>query len=95
MATLALEGRRPLRCWSAWARPVPEADYATRTWADGSLRASVQLAGRRLLYLLLPSGKKGALIAALEAEGIAEATPDDARTVRIEHGRPRLRRRNH
>ena len=29
------------------------------------------------------------MIAALDAQGIAEATPDDARTVRIEHGRPR------
>jgi folate-binding protein YgfZ len=51
--------------------------------------ARVSPTGAGGFFVFLNPAKKADLIAAIEAEGIAEATPDDARTVRIEHGRPR------
>jgi folate-binding protein YgfZ len=88
MATLALEGPQAAAILERLGAPVPDADYATRTWVD-MLVARVSFTGLGGFFIFLPSRKKGELIAALDAEGIAEATPDDARTVRIEQGRPR------
>src|SRR6185369_8677491 len=51
--------------------------------------ARVSSTGAAGFFVFLNPAKKGDLIAALEAAGISEATPDDARLVRIEHGRPR------
>jgi aminomethyltransferase len=51
--------------------------------------ARVSSTGAGGFFVFLNPAKKGDLIAALEAAGVSEATPDDARVVRIEHGRPR------
>ena len=88
MATIAIEGPQAAAVLERLDAPVPETDYATRTWA-GMIVARVSSTGASGFFVFLNPAKKGDLIAAIEAEGIAEATPDDARTVRIEHGRPR------
>jgi folate-binding protein YgfZ len=89
IATIAIEGPQAAAILGRLGAPVPEADYATRTWADMTV-ARVSLTGAAGgFFVFLNPAKRGNLIAALDAEGIAEATPDDARTVRIEHGRPR------
>ncbi len=88
MATIAIEGPQAAAILERLGAPVPEADYATRAWA-GMIVARVSSTGAGGFFVFLNPAKKAELIAAIEAEGIAEATPDDARTVRIEHGRPR------
>ncbi len=88
MATIGLEGPQAAAILERLGAPVPEADYATRAWA-GMTVARVSSTGAGGFFVFLNPAKKGDLIAAIEGEGIAEATPDDARTVRIEHGRPR------
>jgi len=88
MATIAIEGPHAAAGLERLGAPVPEADYATRAW-EGMTIARVSSTGAGGFFVFLHPAKKGALIAALEAEGIAEASVDDARTVRIEHGRPR------
>ena len=88
MATIAIEGPQAAAILERLGAPVPEADYATRAWS-GMIVARVSSTGAGGFFVFLNPAKKGDLIAAIEAEGIAEATPDDARTVRIEHGRPR------
>lgn len=88
MATIAIEGPRAAAILERLDAPVPQADYATRSWA-GMTIARVNSTGAGGFFVFLNPAKKGDLIAAIEAQGIAEATPDDARAVRIEHGRPR------
>jgi folate-binding protein YgfZ len=88
MATIAIEGPNAAAILEHLDAPVPEADYATRAWA-GMTVARVSSTDAGGFFVFLNPAKKGDLIAAIEAEGIIEATADDARTVRIEHGRPR------
>ena len=87
-ATIAIEGPQAAAILEHLGAPVPETDYATRTWS-GMTIARVSSTGAGGFFVLLNPAKKADLIAALDAQGIAEATPDDARAVRIEHGRPR------
>ena len=88
MATIAIEGPQAAAILERLGAPVPETDYATRAWS-GMTVARVSSTGAGGFFVFMNPANKGDLIAALDAEGIAEATPDDARTVRIEHGRPR------
>jgi folate-binding protein YgfZ len=88
MATIGIEGPRAAAILEHLGAPVPEADYDTRAWS-GMTIARVSPTGAGGFFVFLNPAKKADLIAAIEAAGIAEATPDDARTVRIEHGRPR------
>ncbi len=88
MATIAIEGPQAAAILERLGAPVPAADYETRSWVT-MIVARVHSTGAGGFFIFLPPGKKGELIAALDAEGVAEAAPDDARTVRIEHGRPR------
>jgi tRNA-modifying protein YgfZ len=87
-ATIAIEGPHAAAILERLAAPVPETDYETREW-DGMIVARVSLTGAGGFFVFLNPARKGDLIASLDAAGIAEATPDEARTVRIEHGRPR------
>jgi folate-binding protein YgfZ len=88
MATIAIEGPQAAAILERLGAPVPDADYETRAWS-GMTVARVNSTGAGGFFVSLHPAKKGDLIAAIEAEGIPEATPDDVRTVRIEHGRPR------
>lgn len=88
MATIGIEGPEAAAILEHLGAPVPEVDYATRAWS-GMIVARVSSTGAGGFFVFLNPAKKGDLIAALDTKGIAEATPDDARTVRIEHGRPR------
>ena len=88
MATIGIEGPQAAAILERLGAPVPEVDYATRAWS-GMIVARVSSTGAGGFFVFLNPAKKGGLIAALDTEGIAEATPDDARTVRIEQGRPR------
>jgi folate-binding protein YgfZ len=88
MATIAIEGPQAPAILEHLGAPVPEADYETRAWA-GMTVARVNSTGAGGFFVFLNPSKKADLIAAIEAEGIVEATADDARAVRIEHGRPR------
>jgi len=88
MATVAIEGPQAAAVLDHLGAPLPEADYTTRAWS-GTIVARANSTGAGGFFIFLLPAKKAGLIAALEDAGIAEATPEDARTVRIEHGRPR------
>lgn len=63
----------------------PQAEAAPR--AGTVLRASAT--GQPGFRMIVPAADKESVIAALRAAGIAEATAEEARTVRIENGVPR------
>jgi len=85
MSTIAIEGPQAAAVLERLGAPVPEADYATRSWSR-SIVARVSSTGARGYSIFMLPTKKAEIIAALN---IPEATAEEARTVRIEHGKPR------
>ena len=66
--------------------PVPEAPYTTRIWGDRVI-ARVSSTGPEGFFVFLPASGRPELTDRLA--GVPEASADDARRVRIEHGLPR------
>jgi tRNA-modifying protein YgfZ len=87
-ATIAVEGPEATRVLLALGAPTPVADYGWEPW-DERVVARVDSTGAGGWFLFLPPEEKIVLLAQLAAAGAVEATAEDARTVRIEHGRPR------
>jgi len=87
-ATIAVEGPRAADLLAALGAPVPDAPYGHLSWEDRTV-ARVDSTGAGGCFLFLPVGGKAELIRQLEAAGIAGASAEDARVVRLEHGRPR------
>ena len=85
MSTIAIEGPQSAAVLERLGAPLPEADYATRSWS-GSIVARVSSTGADGYSIFMLPTKKAEIIAALN---IPEATPEEARIVRIEHGKPR------
>ncbi len=81
MFTIAIEGPQAVAVLERLGAPIPETDYATRAWND-AIVARVTSTGAGGYFIFLPPAKKLDL-------NIPQATPEEARTVRIEHGKPR------
>ncbi len=87
-ATIAVEGPRAAELLAALGAPVPDAPYGHLAWED-RIVARVDSTGAGGCFLFLPAGGKMQLIRQLETVGINGAGAEDARVVRLEHGRPR------
>lgn len=87
-ATITVEGPEATRVLLALGAPTPVADYGWQAW-DERVVARVDSTGAGGFFIFLPPEEKAVLLAQLAAAGAVEATAEDARTVRIEHGRPR------
>jgi folate-binding protein YgfZ len=85
MATTAVEGPDAGRVLRDLGATLPETAHSWTQWG-GRVVARVDSTGAGGFFLILPAGEKAGLVAEL---GLPEATVEDARTVRIEHGRPR------
>ncbi|HTS67285.1 MAG TPA: hypothetical protein VMH28_34915 [Candidatus Acidoferrales bacterium] len=68
--------------------PVPAAGYSHAVW-NGATAARVSMTGQPGVRIFCSAGQKAGILAAMERAGALPATPDDARTVRIENGIPR------
>jgi folate-binding protein YgfZ len=68
--------------------PSPDSDYAHVEW-EGCTVSRVTLTGQPGVRIFCPADRTAEVIAKVEAAGARPATMDDARTVRIENGRPR------
>jgi folate-binding protein YgfZ len=89
MATIAIEGPDAAGVLEKLGAPVPESEYATCLWG-ARIVARASSTGAVGFFVFLPAEEKAQFITALEAAGVPEASSDDARIVRIEHGRPRF-----
>ena len=87
-ATIAVEGPESAAVLKKLGAPVPEAANSTAAW-DGSVIAHLNSTGANGYFILAPADRKDAMIAQLVTAGAIEASPDDARIVRLENGRPR------
>jgi aminomethyltransferase len=82
-ACIAVEGPA-----AATILDIPAADYSHAPW-DAYTVARVTVTGQPGGRIFCPLETKDAVIAKLESAGATPATPEDARLVRIENGRPR------
>jgi folate-binding protein YgfZ len=88
VATVAVEGPDALAMLESLGAVIPETALAWSEW-DGRTIARADSTGSGGCTIFLPAADKPALIGQLARAGAVEATPDDARIVRIEHGKPR------
>jgi tRNA-modifying protein YgfZ len=88
IATIAIEGPKAADALAQLGAPEPMAPYSTASWKSGIV-ARLDTTGRGSFFLLIPMEDKDALTAQLTRVGVPGATAEDARTVRIESGRPR------
>jgi aminomethyltransferase len=88
LACLALEGPKAEAVLIAIGAPVPAVDYA-HTSFNGALVQRTSVTGAPGFRIFMPAGEKAHWIARLESAGAQAATPQEARTVRLEHGKPR------
>ena len=85
IATIAIEGPEAANFLRRLGVVLPEIAHSWTSWGD-RIVARVDSTGAGGFFLFVPASEKASL---LEEIGLPEATPDDARTVRVEHGRPR------
>ena len=88
LATLAVEGPEAGRILSALGAPLPEAPYGVTLW-ETRVVARVDSTGSQGFFLFAPVDQSHGLLEQLFRAGAVEATPEEAHTVRLEHGRPR------
>jgi folate-binding protein YgfZ len=86
VATLAVEGPEAASVLEKLGAPIPEAPYGTSAWGDRII-ARVSSTGSAGFFVFLPASGRSELTARLA--GVPQATADEARLVRIEHGHPR------
>jgi aminomethyltransferase len=87
-AAIGLEGPASISTAVELGMSVPDNEYAIREWGSG-FAAHVASTGPQGIRLFLPAEEKDHLIQRLAAANIPEATREEARTVRIENGKPR------
>ncbi len=85
IGTIAVEGPEAAAVLARLGAPLPEAPYSTAPWGDRTV-ARLSSTGSDGYFLF---GSKAELTGELSAAGVVAASPEDARIVRIEHGRPR------
>ena len=88
-ACIGLEGPRAAAILATLGAPVPATDYAHVAWDDATV-AAVTVTGQPGVRIYAPAERAAAVVHQLEAAGAVSATPDEARLVRIENGKPRF-----
>jgi folate-binding protein YgfZ len=89
LAVIAVEGPASAEILASMGAPLPEANYAHASWGDERTVARASWTGAQGFRVFLPSESAAGLIDELQAAEIIVALPEDARTVRLENGRPR------
>jgi len=87
-ACIGLEGPGAAAMLTGLGAPLPAADYMHAEW-DGATIAAATVTGQPGVRLFAPAEKAASLVRELEAARVVAATPEEARLVRIENGRPR------
>jgi len=91
-ATIGIEGPESTPVLEKLGAPVPEAAYATKSWGD-RIVARVNSTGEpdstAGFQVVLSADQKPKFLEELAQAGVVQASPEEARVVRIEHGRPR------
>ena len=84
-ATIAVEGPEAGRRLEELGADLPETAHSWTQWG-GRVVARLDSTGAGGFFVIVPASEKAGLLVEI---GLPEATAEDARTARIEHGRPR------
>ena len=87
-AAIAVEGPRAAEVLATLGAPAPARPWAHADW-DGAPVARLDLSGVQGYVAYIPPKRRETLIRELEQAGAVAASPEDARIVRIEQGKPR------
>lgn len=87
-AAIGLEGPTSIAAAVELGVSAPDNEYAIRDYGSG-FAAHVASTGAQGIRIFLPTAEKDQFIHRLNAAGIPQADAEEARTVRIENGRPR------
>jgi folate-binding protein YgfZ len=87
-ACVAVEGPHAAAVLAAIGAPEPEHEYNHALW-NGAIVECASATGEPGFRIFIPAETKADWIARLEFAGVVRATPGEARTVRLEHGKPR------
>ena len=85
LATVSVEGPGAKELLRSFGVQLPERDHLTVFWGD-RIVTRLSFSGSTGFTIFLPAAGKAAFTASL---GIPEVSAEDARVVRLEHGRPR------
>jgi len=88
LATLGIEGPKASGVLASLGAPVPVEPYCHADW-DARIVTRIDSTGAGGFTLFAPASEMQELARALERAGAAPAHPEAARTVRLEHGKPR------
>jgi aminomethyltransferase len=88
LACVAVEGVKAAAVLDAMGVPVPDAEYA-HALSNEAVVERVSQSGGAGFRIFMPVGTKADWIARLQSAGAVQATAEEARTVRLEHGKPR------
>lgn len=88
LAAIGVEGPQSGEVLARMGAPVPGEPYAHASWGERTI-AAVSWTGGPGFRVFLPSEQAAAFLDELEAADVIAAQPEDARTVRLENGRPR------
>ena len=86
--TIGVEGPGAAELLQSLGAALPAERHAFLEWGSRWVVHS-DSTGAGGYWLLAPAAEKDAILAHLQAEGAVPADAEDARTVRLEHGRPR------
>ena len=89
-AAIGLEGPGAAAILAALGAPSldPGAAYSHAPWGDATV-AAVTVTGQTGARIFCPADQAAALVLQLQTAGAVAASPEDARLVRIENGKPR------
>jgi folate-binding protein YgfZ len=87
-ACLGLEGPSSMGLATELGISVPDIGYAIQEWGDG-FAAHVASTGTIGIRIFVPIAERDSVVQCLTNAGIPQASGEEARTVRIENGRPR------
>jgi folate-binding protein YgfZ len=87
-STLGVEGPDAAAALEALGAPVPTGDYGIASWGAGFV-ARAAATGPAGFRIFVPASERPALLAHLVRAAIPEAGAEAARTVRLEHAKPR------
>lgn len=88
LATIAVEGPEASQVLGKLGATLPDHPYSTAQW-ESKIVARLNSTGANGYFLFFPASEKADVTAQLSAAGVVGASAEDARVVRIEHGRPR------
>ncbi|MBZ5621414.1 MAG: hypothetical protein LAQ69_22220 [Acidobacteriia bacterium] len=86
-AAIGLEGPGASAVLTALNAPIPEAGFAHLPWGENTI-AAVSVTGQPGFRVYCSAEKRGETVGLLEGAGAKSASPDDARVVRMENGKP-------